>query len=717
MLWVQSEFNYNQSQPNGERIYFVMENQFYDGNEIFTSSSTPFALAGAIKEEFPEVVYSTRRSWTTSAIFEVKEKKIREQGYYVDKDFLAMFHFPFIVGNLKNTLENPNNVLITKDLALKYFDKVEVVGEIVKIGGRNYTIEGVLANPNKNSSLKFDYLIAYEDYLNREMLPYLNEGGDWNNNMTLSMIMLKTPDEAGTFEAKIKGFLKEKSEQDNVDLMLFSFATSYLYGEIKDGKLTGEGRITNVRLFMLIAVLILLIACINFMNLTTAKAIKRAKEVGLRKIVGARRQQLLWQFMSEALFLTFLASIFALALVLIVLPFFNELLEAQFSITDLGAIQLSILLGVVFLTGLLAGSYPAFVLSNYKPITTLRGRSVKTEKGVSLRKGLVVVQFFASIALIIGTVVIYQQISFMKNKDLGYDRQNIAVLSINGDLHEEQRTSLHHQLDQIKGVQGYSISTMSLVNRNRSTSGVQWEGKGENNEILFEVGGVDYGFLTTMQMTLKEGRDFSRGYATDTTAVILNEEAVKRMNLVHPVGKVIEMYDERERFKIIGVVENFQYTSAKNTVEPLMLFIDPELRSNGNQFFVKINPDQTLPTLQALEQVWDTFFPDEVFEYRFLEQSHQNLYRGEEQIGDLAKWFSVLAILISCLGLLGLVTYAVARRSKEIGVRKVLGASVSQIFLLISKEFVILIAVAFLVAILPTWYLMHQWLQNFAYRI
>lgn len=706
LLWVVDELNYDRFHANSDRIFRVMEHQDYS-DEIFTTTSTPGILAPALKEEVPEIEYATTYTWNMNYLFTKDDKSLKENGIYARPDFFHILTIGLEAGNRNELLTNPYSVVISQDLAQKYFGSENPVGQSVTINQDEvHTVTGVFRKLPDHSSLQFDYVLPFEDWLKN------NEWAtEWGNNGPRTIVSLHKQADAAAVSDKIKNFIKERNEGSVVEMFLYPFADLYLYGRFVDGKVTG-GRIDYVRLFSVVAVFVLIIACINFMNLSTARATRRAKEVGIRKSIGAGRGSLVGQFIGESLIITFTSLLAAGLLVELFLPVFNELAGKEIAVNYTDPIYLLIFAGIALITGLVSGSYPAFYLSSFEAVKTLKGTIRSSAGEVFARKGLVVFQFALSVILIVSTIVVYNQIQYTQTKNLGYEKENLIYFPTNEGNLNNRWDAFRQELLAHPGVKQVSRSSHTFLGRNSNTSGVEWPGKDPESLVLFEAIRADYELVETLGFRMAEGRSFSREYGTDSTKVILNEAAIEVMGMEEPVGQTISFWgDNRE---IIGVVEDFNYQHLRNNVEPLFMILNPQNTWNG---FVRLQSDGMNRTIRELESIYKQFNPDYPFDYKFMDQQYAALYKSEMRVGDLAKYFSLFAILISCLGLFGLSAFTAEQRTKEIGIRKVLGASVQNLVLLLSKDFTRLVLISIVIALPVSWWLMNQWLSDYAYRI
>ncbi len=706
LLWIQRELSVDKFHTHVDRIYGVLENQTYAGRDIFTVRATPGPMTPAIKENFPEVEKATRLTWGDIYLFRVGDKSVYEEGLHVDPDFLGMFSFPLLHGDANSALAQPRSVVITRETAMKYFDKENAVGETIQLNNKeDYQVTGVLADIPENSTLDFNFLLPIQEFIDN------NEWTQtWNSNGLRCYIMLANGVPASNFESKFKDFVQKNSNQQNVTLFLQNYGDQYLRSDFKNGVYAGGGRITYVRLFAIIAGFILLIACINFMNLSTARSTNRAREVGIRRVTGANRGMLISQFLGESLLLTFIACLLGLAIVFFVLPPFNELFGVELSL-DVANPQLWLgLAGIIVITGLLAGSYPAFFMSGFRPVEVLKG-VIKTGAGaVWLRKSMVVTQFAIAIFLVVGTMVVYQQMNYIRNKNLGYKKENLVYISANGDVPQKYDV-IKQSLLQVPGVEAVSSAGGQFFSWGSNSSNFRWEGKDPNESILFQHISSGFDFLKTIGAELVDGRDFSTAFPADSSNFIINQKAAQLMGMENPVGQRLQWGDQNG--EIIGVVKDFPVTSLHNAQDPVILF----LSSYSNLVYVRVNSDQISSTMAQIEQTFKTHNPAYPFEYHFVDEEYDQMYRSEQRVGALSRIFAFLSIFVSCLGLFGLAAFTAEQRVKEIGIRKVLGASVPNLVTLLSKDFLLLVLVSTIVAFPVAWYIMNNWLARFAYRI
>ncbi|MFC5407917.1 ABC transporter permease [Larkinella bovis] len=715
-LWIQDEFSTDRFHANGPQLYNVMERQFYDG-KVEAGSGTPGLLADELKKEFPEIAYAASLSWEQERTFRVGDQLNKEKGRAAGADWFTMYSIPLLAGTAETALNAPTNIAISRKLAQTYFGSPQAaMGKSIRIDNKDdYQVSAVFEIP-ENSSLTYDYLLTWKDLLSHN--EWLK---DWGTSVPETRIQLAV-DRNGVsadparLEAKMKSFLKTRNPglqaKGGLDIQLFlqPYQDAYLYSNFKNGYQDG-GRIEYVRLFGIVAVFILLIACINFMNLATARSVKRAREVGVRKVVGAGRNGLIGQFLGEALVLTSLALLIALGLVWLLLPTFNGLTEKQITFQFTTVSFWVLLLGMTFVTGLIAGSYPALFLSSLNPIRVLKG-SIRFGSGARhFRQGLVIFQFALSMLLMIGTMVVYRQIDFIQTKNLGFDRAGMVYVSSEGELAEKYET-FKQELLRKPGIQSVTFMDGTPTNGFGSTGNVQWPGKDPTTNIQFQFSQVDYDFTKTLRVTVT-GRDFSKAFGADSTNYLINETAARRIGYKDPIGKPLTMWGKTGT--IVGVVADYHQSSMHTAIEPFIAKLSNQAQRKN--IIVRIQPGQTKQAMASLETLVRQFNPQFPFRYRFADEAFQQLYRSEILVGTLANYFAFLAIFISCLGLFGLAAFMAEQRTKEIGVRKVLGASVPSIVALLSQDFLKLVLAAIVIASPVAWFAMSRWLQGYVYKI
>ncbi|WP_409012922.1 ABC transporter permease [Emticicia sp. C21] len=689
-------------------IYQAYNRNTFDG-ELWCWGTTPAPLGPALKAEYPDIAETARFvSWGGERLVSYKEKGVFISGNICDPALLTIFGFPFKEGSAKNALDGIYSIVITEKMARKVFGDEPAMNKILKIDNKdNFKVTGVLKDLPNNTRFGFEYLLPWK-YLVKEG----NENSYWGNNSYQTYIELKPNVSVDLVNKKIKDItINHSNKEEDTEVFLHPAKFWHLYSEFKEGKIVGGG-ITYVRLAAIIAIFILLIACINFMNLSTARSEKRAKEVGIRKVVGAERRGLISQFLGESILMSAISFALAILLVYATLPSFNTLTTKQLTLDFANPYYWMAALIIVLLTGVLAGSYPAFYLSSFRPIKVLKGFFKAGNQAVTPRKVLVVIQFSFSIMLIISTIIVYKQIKHGQGRPSGYNRENLVFMYMTGDMGKNYELIRSELLN--NGTAESICKTNSPVSQGWSdTWGVQWKGSPENHKIDFDVMTCSANFAKTMGMKLVDGRDIDiYTYKTDSLAMLVNESAVKVMGLKNPVGEWVKN-DERT-FIIVGVLKDFILRSPYGDNKPLLV----KPRNWDNVITVRFNKDRsTQQNLAALETVTKKYNPAYPFQYQFVDDDYGKKFGTQQRFGTFAGVFSSLAIIISCLGLFGLATFTAENRIKEIGIRKVLGASTFNLTALLSKDFLRLVIIAFAVASPIAWWAMTKWLADYNYRI
>ncbi len=712
MLWLKDELKKDRFHANDKRLFRVMENQYYSG-DISTFNSSPGILAENIVKDVPEIELASQMLWEEEPLFTVGDKFDKEKGRYVQKDFLKMFSYKLLKGDPATALARPDAVVISKNLADKYFKGEDALGKMIKIDSRdNVIVTGVLDEIPELSSLKFDFLLSYDIWFKRN-----DWAKEWGNNGPRCYVMLRENTSVDKVNAKIKGYIKTKNKDSNVELFLQNYGESYLYSEWNSGKQDG-GRIEYVRIFSVVAIVILLIACINFMNLATARSLRRAREIGVRKVVGAGKRQLVAQFIGEAIFVSFLAILVSLLLVVLILPSFNSFTDKHLAINLGDPVFLMILAGLTIVTGIISGSYPALFMSTLRPIIVLKG-ILKFKAGATyFRKALVVFQFALSIVLILWMIIVYRQVNYIHNKDLGFSKENLLYMPLEGQLGKNYMTFRDELLKQ-PGILNVTSAQSSPLEVGSSTQGVRWPGKDTTKLILFSNNPITYDYIKTMGIELVAGRDFDPSYSLDTMNYLVNEAAARKIGYKEPVGKELTMWGDKGT--IIGLMKDFHHNSLKVPIEPLILrlFKPSWAAENGywGNVIIRTEKGKTKQAIASMETTFKKFNPGFPFKYYFTDDEMMKNYKSELTTSKLSRYFAFLAIFISCLGLFGLVMFTAEQKTKEIGIRKVLGASVGGIIGMLSKDFLKLVLIAVAIAFPVAWWLMNKWLTDFAYRI
>ena len=714
-LWVNDEWHFDKFHANDSRLYQVMEKNRVN-NEIQVHESTQGLLAAAMQNDLPEVEAAVPvMDFSKVGIYlqmRTPDKVVKATGISASKDFFRLFSFHLLQGKPDQALANKNGIVISEELAGKLFGSADqAIGHTIACDAfgkkEQFVVTGVVARPPSNNSMTFDFILTHDLLIN----DIWTNGQKWWNEGPATYVLLKPGTNVTAFNIKIVDFIKRYHKETPYSLFVRSYSSAYLYGRYENGVQAG-GRIEYVRIFSVVAIIILVIACINFMNLSTAKASRRAKEVGIKKVMGSTRAALVYQFLAEAALTAFLSLLLAMLIVALLLPVFSQLTGKQLDVAFTPPV-LTAMLGITLLTGILAGSYPAFYLSGFKPILVLKGKLRNSVLELLTRKGLVVFQFTISLVLIVSMIVIYRQVAYVQSKNIGYNRDNVVYFDKEGTVAQNQETFLA-ELRKVPGVVSTSTMEQNIVEPDlgSSTYGIWWPGKPKDLAVNFGVRALNYGLLQTLDIQLKEGRDFSPAFGNDSSKLICNETAVRTMGLQHPIGATVRMWDRD--MTIVGVVKDFHVTSMHEPILPTVFYFEPK---HTSMVMTRIRAGREKETLAGMAALYTRFNPGYVFEYKFLDEAYQKLYVAEQRVSLLSRYFAGLAILISCLGLSGLAAFNAESRTKEIGIRKVLGASVGNVTLLLSKNFITLMALAMLIAFPLTWWLMHAWLAGFAYRI
>ncbi|WP_394748152.1 ABC transporter permease [Spongiimicrobium salis] len=708
-LWVMDEQEVDRFHENDERLYQVMLN-FENDADIMTVDWTPAPLAKALVSEIPEVekAITVFSPGDKGILSKVNDAGVRTKELFASNDFFKVFSFDLIQGTPDKVLENENAIVISEDMAVKLFGSVaNSMGKTLswkqgKLSGL-YQVSGVFKKPSSQSSLEFDAVFSFDHFLRKN--PDFNQ---WVYNDPSTFVLLKEDTDISLLNAKMTQLLQEKPNVQIASAFLYQFSKRHLHGKFVHGIPSG-GRITYIRLFSLVAFFILLIAAINFVNLSTAQASRRVKEIGVKKAMGAFRKTLMLQYLLEAFFLSFLSVCTALIFVIMFLPQFNIIIGKPL-ILSFNTNLVFLLLGIVFLTALIAGSYPALYLSGFQPLSLLKGKLQTKAKDLWVRQGLVVFQFTVSIVLIVAVITVTKQINYVQHKNLGYDKEHVILFERDGNITESLESFLL-EVQNIPGVVDATSAYHEIMNNDTSTKGISWEGLNTDNQIPFKYINANYNFIEVLDIKLKEGRTFSRKFSSENEKVILNETAIAQIGLQDPIGKTIDIWGQKR--EIIGVVADFHFESLYEEVQPLFF----NLHLGGNDIMVRLEAGSQQETLARLQEFYGKFNDSLTFNFRFLDQDYQELYASEKRISVLSKYFGGLAILISCLGLFGLAAFTAERKRKEIGIRKVLGQSATQITLMLSNEFLKLVLISACIGLPIAYYYSNEWLSNFAYNV
>jgi len=712
LLWVEDETTFNHNFANINNLYKVMQNEKNDGG-ISTSGSTPGPLAAAMKTDIPGVKNSGRLSWPMDQLLVLDDKSIKENGIYADPSILSMYSLNFIHGNVKTAFNNLQSVVISESVAKKFFGDENPIGKTIKMNaGGAYSVDGlfavtgVYADLPANCTYHFTWVSPYETWetANDWLKP-------WSNNVIETFVELAPGADVAAINKKLSGYLATKVERNTNQAFLFGMNDWNLRNHFENGVQNG-GNIKYVNLFSIIAAIILLIACINFMNLATARSEKRAKEVGVLKVMGAGKNGLIGKFIGEAVIMSFIAVLLAIGLLYLLMPAYNGLVQKQLAVNLFKPLHIGSLLLIMLVCGLTAGSYPAFYLSSFNPVFVLKGIKIKSSSGIVFtRKALIVMQFSASVILTICSVIIYQQVQHIKNRDLGYNKDKLVYMNLQGNMKAHFQT-LKNQLISTGYVENAATSMHDALHIYSYGDGFKWQGKNPNMKMPVHSNVVSPEYLGTMHIKIVDGRDFYQQGNGDSSSIIINESMATLMGKEGKVGSIIT--SAQYNLRIVGIVKDFVYNDVYGAGSPLILING---RYGSTVMALRFKPNANLvQALAKTEAIMKADNPGAPFEYYFADEDFDKLFSTETLIGKLAGVFTVLAIFISCLGLFGLAAYTAERRTKELGIRKVLGASVQGLAVLLSVEFVQLVALSCIIAFPVAWLVMHSWLQGYAYR-
>jgi len=732
-LWVGDEVSYDHANVRRDRLYMVLENEVL-ANDIRTDGVTPGPMAPVMKTELTGIDNTCRATLDDKPrLFTIGDHAVLAAGKYVDSSLFSMFTLPFVQGNAQSVFARPFSIVLTESTAKKFFgaDKT-VVGKTVRMdNNQDYVVSGVIKDLPHNSSLQFEWVAPFDIFFRQN--DYIRK---WSWNSLTTYVLLNPATNPATVNRQLVNYIQKRDPASNIHLFLFGMNDWRLRMQFANGKPTGGGRIAYVHLFSVIAWIILFIACINFMNLATARSEQRAKEVGVRKVLGAGKGSLIAQFMGEALFMSMLATAVAVAIIALLLPYFNTLVQKTLSLDLANPAHLAALLLIAVVCGLVAGSYPALYLSSFNPASVLKGnqglRRLRTRGAwrsssaevlfraggaVVVRKGLVVLQFSISIVLMIATLIIYQQIQHVRSRELGFNKDNLLELDVQGVMGTHFDV-IRQDLINTNVVKDAALSDYGTIYGGNNTDGFSWEGKDPRSRVLVSQRYVSTEFIATSGIHLLEGRDIREGDTMNTHRinVVITASFAKMLGKGSAVSKLIWFEgDTADKITVVGVVNDYVYGNMYGQPDPVMFFYGPP--QNAAVMYVRTtaqsDPSHALATIEAVLKKDNPGYP---FTYRFVDDQFNNMFTNETLLGTLSQVFAALAIVISCLGLFGLAAYTVERRIREIGIRKVLGASVSGITGLLSRDFMQLVGLAILVAFPVAGWLMHNWLQDYAYR-
>ncbi|HKZ38012.1 MAG TPA: ABC transporter permease [Chryseolinea sp.] len=709
LLWVFDETSFNKFHPKYDRLYQVWANAKFDG-KINSWTSVPLPTYEAMKTADANIKNVVVTDWGGPHLVTVGENRLMKNGFFVSEEFLEMFEFSLVKGNAKQVLDDPRSVVITEATAKALFGSDDPINKVVRIDNENdLKVTGVLADVPSNSSFQFDFLMTWKfreqisDWVRRNTT-------NWGNYSFQVFVELNDPANHKAAEGRVKNMLQEHGETETKpEFFLYPLSRWRLHGSFENGVETG-GLNDYVQLFTIIAIFIIVIACINFMNLATARSERRAREVGVRKSVGSRRRELILQFMGESTFIAFLAFVVAVLLAQLTLPYYNQLVDKKLFIDYASAQFWIFAVGLIFITGIVSGSYPAFYLSSFQPVKVLKGKPTIGKGGSTPRKILVTLQFGFSILLIIGTIVIYQQIQLVKGREIGYDQENLISIGYTNEV-KKNYDPIKLELLASGVVEAVTKSNSSITDIN-SNNFLGWPGKPEELRVIFTTIATEYDYIKTMGIKLLEGRDFSEDFKSDTSAIIINKAGLDLMNLKEPLGTELDLWGGKR--KLIGVTENVLMGSPYDPVKPMFIVLDPDWI---DVVTVRLSKTKDLPaSIKTVKAIFEKHAPAYPFEYKFADVEFQKKFTHINLTSQLASLFATLTIVITGLGLFGLASFTAEQRTKEIGIRKVLGASVPGIVRLISKDFSILVIISFILSAPFAWWLLTKYLERYTIR-
>jgi ABC-type antimicrobial peptide transport system permease subunit len=705
-LWVTDELSVDKFHHNDDRLFQLMGySENATGGDV--SSTMAPVLAEALSDEVPEVEYAVMEGRIPGKYtLSVNDKFFKEEGMYADKDYFHVFSYNLIQGDRSQVLANPNSIVISERLAIQFFITAEnAVGKLLTIQDKGEVmVSGVFSVP-ANSSYQFDFILPFD----LQFKHYPNLKNDWTNSWANAYVRLKNGVTIEQFNNKIEDLVRRKSGQGNISLFGTQYSKIYLYGVDKKGVQAGT-RIEYVRMFSIIAIFIVVIASVNFMNLSTAKATRKLKEVGIKKAIGASRKTLIYQHLGESLGMTILSVVFAIIVVLLLLPQFNAITGKNLSLSFDSSLILA--LGcITLITGLVSGTYPAFYLSGFNPVDVLKGKLRTALSEILIRKGLIVFQFVLSVTLITGVLVVHQQMNLIQHKNPGYSKDNIIYFEMEGKV-KQHREAFLTELKKIPGVVDASSTFLTFFGNLNSTSDLSWQGKVPGEDIDMQYRRVNYGLIELLKIQMKEGRSFTEADSASNLKIIFNETALGMMNIKDPIGKTVKLWGKD--VEIIGITNDFHFQSLHENIRPLFFILTPE---RTNTIMVKVEAGKTRETLAHLEDYYSVFTDNMPLDFRFLDEKFQDQYAAEERVTVLSRYFAALAIVISCLGLLGLVMFTAERKTKEISIRKILGCNEWGVVYFLSADFTKMIFISVFVALPISYWTSKQWLNGFAYRI
>jgi len=708
LLYIAYEWSYDKQFTDYEKTYVLYNNQ-KTAKETFSFIAFPGKMKEEIRAKVPGVSKVARMFYPELKLLSYNQNNFKNSATFADPDFLKIFDYKVLKGNPSTFLKSPDGVVISETLAKNLFGNEDPLNKVVKLdNSESLKVEGVIEDRPKNSSIEVDYFMSWSLF---EKLNLWSKDSGWGNNYCMIFLQLENNSFFNPVNNQLHGMIKAHDKEGNSEPFMHPLSKWHLYGQFENGKNVG-GKIDQLKIFFLLAFCILLIACVNFMNLSTAKSEKRAREVGVRKAIGSSRNNLVGQFMFESILLTSLSMLVAFVLIEASLPYFNNLLSITLEIDYKGWQFWTVLFGLTLITGLIAGSYPAFYLSSFDPVKVLKGFKLSGGSSLSIRKFLVVFQFVFVACLIVCTTVIYQQLNYIKNKPIGYNKTNLIQIPTEGELaKKEKRQILKDELIKSGAVTDVTEYSQSLTAGGNNTYGVTWPGKNEKDKILVNFRFTNLDLAKTTGMEILQGRDFSKDFA-DTASVLVNEALVKVMDMKDPVGKMIN-WDRP--LKIVGVVKDYVMESAYQKPQPLLIAQNPDMATT---LILRINPKNNATTsINEITEVVKKLNPAYPVDIKFVDDNFKAKFKNEKLLGTLSNWFGGFAIFISCLGLLGLALFMAEQRKKEISIRKVLGASTGNILTLLNKDFIKLVAIANIIAFPVAYIIINKWLSAYEYRI
>ncbi|HET7117178.1 MAG TPA: ABC transporter permease [Hanamia sp.] len=715
-LWVEDELSFDQFNTKKGQLYFIRENQKYD-TYTATFGSTPAPMAPVMQAEIPGVANTCRINGLDTKLITIGNNSMYASGSYVDASLFSMFTFPFVQGNAKTAFKELHSMVITQSTAKKFFgNEKDVIGKTVRVDNKqDYVITGVLKDIPKNSTVQFEWAAPFQIWWDENK----SWAQSWGNNDLSTYVELKPNVSAASVNKTLYNFIQKRDPKSIARPFLWSAHDWHLRDEFDNGVQTGGGRITYVHLFSVIAWIILLIACINFMNLATARSEKRAREVGVRKVLGSGKRMLIFQFIGEAIFMAVLSAVLAVIIMLLVLPAFNLLVQKSLVLGLSNPLHIAALLAITLICGLFAGSYPSLYLSSFNPVFVLKGMKMKGSSAAIIRKGLVILQFSISIILIISTIIIYQQIQHVKSRSLGFNKSNLLQVDMNREMTKNYE-AVHQDLLNTGLIENVAVSNYNTLYGGNNTGSLVWEGKKSNNQVLISTRYVSPGYMKTSGIKILEGRDLVETDSVQSKKlnVLITQSLEKLMGNNSAVGKTLHWDGDTSGtvVNVVGVVNNYVYGDMYGKPDPVMFFCVN--MPDASNMYVRLKPNANVESaIQQIATVVKKDNPSYPFTYHFVDAQFNAMFQNEQLISELSRVFAALAIIISCLGLFGLAAYTAERRTKEIGIRKVLGASVSGIAKLLSKDFLQLVFISCLVAFPLAWWMMNSWLQNYKYRI